>query len=122
MCESSKVYKCGICGKKFLFREHLDEHIDDHLRWAMTVKESSKFHVYCRDYVDGVRYLLNKYDEHRDPVDDWREYRNDYGIVVVVMNPIGDLWTFEIEKVLDTYSIRLIGYSQLLRRLDKNDE
>jgi len=79
------------------------------------VKEISTFKVVCKNYVDGIEYLLNKFESYPNPIDDFRKYYSDDGMVVVIMTPIGDLWTFEIEKYDDEYYVELIGSSELLK-------
>lgn len=71
--------------------------------------------VRCKDYVKGVELLLNNFEDYPHPIDDWREYRKSDSdtnqFIVVVMTPVGRLWTFEVEKVQDDYFVTLIGDS-----------
>jgi len=68
--------------------------------------------ITSKDYVDAVHMLVEEWDDYPYPIDDWREYTKDQNNkVVIVMNPVGRLWTFEVEKVGDTYSVTLIGDS-----------
>jgi hypothetical protein len=79
------------------------------------VREADRFTVFCKDYRDGIDYLLSKYENYPNPIDDWREYEGEYGKIVVIMTPIGDLWIFEVEHVEDEYAVKLIGSSYALR-------
>jgi len=87
------------------------------------IREVGRRLVFCKNYAEGIEYLLDKYEDYPNPIDDWREYTKDDEKIVVVMTPIGDLWIFEVSKVGDEYAINLIGYSYALRLwLDKRAE
>ena len=81
------------------------------------VEVLSTFTVISRDYWDGIDYFLNRYESYPDPIDDVRKYYDEEGnaMVIVIMTPIGDLWTFEITKKSNgNYLVHLIGNSELL--------
>jgi hypothetical protein len=82
------------------------------------VKVILTFIVKCDDYWDGIYYFLDKYENYTDPIDDVRIYHHERrdDMVIVIMTPIGDLWTFEIKKETDgKYLVHLIGNSYLLQ-------
>jgi uncharacterized C2H2 Zn-finger protein len=108
-------FKCPRCSWVYNSKIALEEHLKDHERWDKNIKVVSKFIVRCKDYVDGIDFLLNKYESYPEPVDDFRKYYNDDGMIVVIMTPIGDLWTFDIKIDDEEYIVELIGSSELLR-------
>jgi len=72
--------------------------------------------ITSKDYVSAVQTLVKEWDDYPDPIDDWREYTKDQNSkVVIIMNPVGRLWTFEVEKIGDKYSVTLIGDSWSLK-------
>jgi hypothetical protein len=84
-----------------------------------SIKKIMTFVVECKDYWDGIDYFLEKYETYPNPIDDVRRYYNKEGdrMVIVIMTPIGDLWTFEIEKESNgNYLVSLIGNSYLTRK------
>jgi hypothetical protein len=84
-----------------------------------SIEKISAFVIECKDYWDGIDYFLEKYESYPNPIDDVRRYYNKEsdGMVIVIMTPIGDLWTFEIKKESNgKYLVSLIGNSYLTRK------
>ena len=71
--------------------------------------------VKCEKYEKGIEKLLSKFEDYPHPIDDWREYvssdPDDNKFIIIIMTPVGRLWTFEVEKIHDKYFVTLIGDS-----------
>jgi hypothetical protein len=111
-----RPYKCSKCSWSFTSKERLDGHLRDHEVWEREVKKLGSFTVACRDFWDGVDYLLNKYESYPEPYDDVQVFYGANASIVTIMTPIGDIWTFEIQQANDgAYFVKLIGNSYLLK-------
>ena len=87
------------------------------------MKEVSYRKVECSDYEEGIEHLLDKFETYPDPIDAWSEYKSEdpNEKVVIVMTPIGDLWTFLVTKIEQGCLVELIGSPWLIQREYSSD-